>query len=303
MNSELSGFGDRLLNWAVSNWQILVAILAILVIGLYVRRLFGGRAGRRRPQSPAGRERPDTQALDVSVAAAAEITADIDAYARALFTEDMAALASRAAGAASQPLRFATISEAPFIYDGVIMRDLTLLPTPFIAPVGDHFRQAQTILDSLRRQVALNAPDATVEERIAALKTTAAALAQGVDKAVIAIEKLDAWIARNGGATEGARGLADLPVPALKNAPVDRLSQRTKTYRALREQAQARLAELDGMIESARRTGGPGGKLDMTLVALRPEERRAVKIEPAPPLKTVDKAGDKAEEKEKSAAE
>jgi len=57
------------------------------------------------------------------------------------------------------------------------------------------------------------------------------------------------------------------------------------------------------MIESARRTGGPGGKLDMTLVALRPEERRAVKIEPAPPLKTVDKAGDKAEEKEKSAAE
>lgn len=280
MNSELSGLSERLLPWAQQNWQALVAILALIVVGLYVRRLFGRGSGARRPPAPAQRERPDTQALDASVAAAAEITADIEAYAKALFTEDMVLQASRAAGNAAQPLRFATIAEAPFIYDGVIMRDLTLLPTQLIAPVGSHFRQAQTILDALRRQGSLSAPDSSADERIAALKATVAELSTGIDRAVAAIEKLDNWVARNGGSTDGARGLADLPVAALKSAPVDRLSQRAKTYKTLREQTQARLVEIDGLIDQARRTGGPGGKLDMTLVALRPEERRATtKIE------------------------
>lgn len=279
MNSELGGIGDRLLPWAEQNWQLLAAILALLVIGLYVRRFFGSRSTGRRPSLPAARERVDTQALDVAVAAAAEITADIEAYARALFTEDMAQQAARAAGAAAQPLRFATIAEAPFIYDGVIMRDLTLLPTQLIAPVGSHFRQAQTILDALRRQASLSPPDSTADERVAALKATVAALAAGIDKAVAASDRLDAWIARNGGATDGARSLADLPVAALRNASVDKPSQRAKTYKTLREQAQARLGEIDALIDQARRTGGPGGKLDMTLVALRPEDRRAPKTD------------------------
>ena len=208
--------------------------------------------------------------------------------AKALFIEDMATLVSRSAANAPQSLRLATMAEAPFIYDGVIMRDLTLMPTPLIAPVSGHFRQAQTILDAMRRQASLTPPEATADERVGAMRTLVAEIAAGVEKATHAVEKLDNWIARNGGASDGARALADLPLAALRGAAVDRLSQRSKTYRILREQAQARVAEINGMIDSARR-GGTGPKVDMTVVSLKPDDRRAVKVDEIVTVKPEDK--------------
>lgn len=286
MTPNVTNFSDRLWPWAQQNWEMLAALLVILILAIALRRwLVGGRTSRPAAKQPE-RERSDSQALDVSVAAAAEIASDIEAYARALFTEDMGALASRAQSAAGQPLRLVTIAEAPFIYDGVIMRDLTLMPTPLIAPVSNHFRQGQTILDDLRRLSQLTPPDASAEERTAALRRVATSLAAGIEKATFAADKLDAWIARNGGASDGARNLNELPVAALKSASVDRLSQRSKTYRILREQAQARLGEIDGLIEAARRASGPGGKLDTTLIALRPDDRRAANP-PAPDVVAV----------------
>ncbi|WP_342360298.1 hypothetical protein [Terrarubrum flagellatum] len=272
MNFDINALSERFLPWARDNWEALLAGLVILIVALYLRKLLVG--SRARPATvPAAPQKPDTQALDVSTAAAAEITADIEAYAKALFTEDVGLIASRASANAPQALRFQTIAEAPFVYDGVIMRDLSLMPTSLIAAVSAHFRQGQVILDTLRRHAMLTPPEATPEERIGALKAVAAALAAGIDKAVAAAEKVDGWIARNGGNTDGARALADLPVAALRGAAVDRLGQRQKTYKTLREQAQARLKEIDALIDQARRTGGPGGKLDLTVVELKPGDK------------------------------
>ncbi|MET0606353.1 MAG: hypothetical protein ABWZ80_07840 [Beijerinckiaceae bacterium] len=287
MNFDPATLSERLLPWVQRNWEWLVAGLIILIIAIVIRRLLS-RAARRPSAAKSvivAPETPDTQKLDVATAASAEISADIEAYARALFTEDMAMQAERAAANAPQHLRFATIAEAPFIYDGVIMRDVALLPTSLIAPVSNHFRQAQHILDSLRRQSLLTSAENSADERIAALRSVAQALAQGLDRATHAAEKLDQWLAKNGGAFEPPRGLADLPMPQMKGVHVERVGQRAKAFRTLREVAHARLAEIEGFIDAARRShhlpAGSGRTLppsrtapsDLTVV--KPEEKRA----------------------------
>jgi len=94
MNFDINALSERFLPWARDNWEALVAGLVILILALYLRKLLGG--SRRPATAPVAPQKPDTQALDVSTAAAAEITADIEAYARALFTEDVGLIASRA---------------------------------------------------------------------------------------------------------------------------------------------------------------------------------------------------------------
>jgi len=90
------------------------------------------------------------------------------------------------------------------------MRDLSLMPTSLIASVSGHFRQGQVILDALRRHAMLTAgSDAGRTHRRP--EGGRSPLAAGLDRATTAVEKVDNWIARNGGGSDGARALGDLP--------------------------------------------------------------------------------------------
>lgn len=247
MNFDAQTMINNALPWMQKNWQLVAGVLIALVALAMIRNLL------RKPQSAGhGAGANPTQALDTALAAGAEVNGDLEAYARTLFSEDFAGHASRIHGENPRPVRFTTIAEAPFVYDGVIMRDVALLPSKVIAPVSAHFRQSQNLLDAMRRLGGMNAPDATVRERMDALRSTITELQGAIDKATDAAEKLDGAISKAGGSLTVARSLLDLGTDVFKGMSVDRPGQRAKFYRAMREQSASRAKEIITSLDTAR---------------------------------------------------
>lgn len=248
MNVDAQAMLNKAMPWLQQNWQLVVGIIAILFVLMILRGLL-----RKKPvQAMAGNHAGHGQTLETAIAAGAEVNADLESYARTLFSEDFAGHAAQIQGSAPRAVRFATIAEAPFVYDGVIMRDVALLPGKVIAPVSAHFRQAQNLLDAMRRLGGLNAPDATPAERMGALRASVSELQVAIDRACDAAEKLDAAISKAGGALTVSRSLLDLGTDAFKGMNVDRPGQRAKFYRVMREQSGARAREILANLDQAR---------------------------------------------------
>ncbi|MGL4497251.1 MAG: hypothetical protein ACRCUX_15670 [Beijerinckiaceae bacterium] len=247
MNFDANRLAEQALPWLQQNWQLVAGIVAALFVLSILRRLLS------RPRAaPAAASVNTGQSLDTALAAAAEINADIEAYARTLFTEEFGGHAARLAAEPPKPVRFATIGEAPFVYDGVIMRDVALLPSRAIGPVSAHFRQGQTLLDALRRLGGLDPAETSRSERLDALRATIRELNAAIDKATDAAEKLDAAISKAGGSFAAPRSMLDLGTDLFKGYAVDRPGQRAKFYRALRDQSATRAGDIIRSLDVAR---------------------------------------------------
>lgn len=248
MNFDAKAFLDQAMPWVMAHWQLLVAVIVGLFLLSILRKLLRRSPAPRVAAAPAN----NGQTLETALAAGAEVNADLESYARTLFSEDFAGHAVRISGDAPRPVRFATIAEAPFVYDGVIMRDVAMLPGKVIAPVSAHFRQAQNLRDALRRLGGLNPADASPAERMAALRASITELQGAVEKACDAAEKLDAAISKAGGSLTVSRSLLDLGTDAFKGMSVDRPGQRAKFYKVMREQAGARAREILSSLDATR---------------------------------------------------
>ena len=102
MNFDVKAVLDNAMPWLEKNWQIVAAIFVALVVLSILRSLFSRSP---RTASPASSQ-SNAQALDTALAAGAEVNADLEAYARTLFSEDFLGHAQRITGDAPAPRAF-----------------------------------------------------------------------------------------------------------------------------------------------------------------------------------------------------